>query len=101
MPVPLFMNVQASAGAIAGGGVLIGILLGAVVGLLMRRGPRDSMSSLGEDLLAPPPEVDPVDVSADELPTYTDPQGVTWRQHPDGRMDWWDGAQADWVPFEG
>ena len=101
VPVPLFMNVQASAGAIAGGGVLIGILLGAVVGLLMRRGPRDSMSSLGEDLLAPPPEVDPVDVSADELPTYTDPQGVTWRQHPDGRMDWWDGAQADWVPFEG
>ena len=36
-PVPLFMNVQASAGAIAGSGVLIGILLGVFVGLLMRR----------------------------------------------------------------
>ena len=100
-PVPLFMNVEASAGAIAGGGVLIGILLGVFVGLVMRRSPRDSMSSLEEGILAPPPEIDSADEPTDELPTYTDPQGITWRQHPDGRMDWWDGTQAAWVPFEG
>ncbi len=32
------------------------------------------------------------------LPTIVDDQGVLWRQHPDGRLDWWD---ADWSVWHG
>ena len=32
------------------------------------------------------------------LPTIVDDQGVMWRQHPDGRLDWWD---ADWLVWHG
>ena len=41
-----------------------------------------------------------VENDSDGLPTYTDPQGITWRQHPDGSMDWWDGIEGIWVKFE-
>ena len=32
------------------------------------------------------------------LPVITDDQGVMWRQHPDGKLDWWD---ADWQVWHG
>ena len=32
------------------------------------------------------------------LPVITDDQGVMWRQHPDGKLDWWD---ADWQIWHG
>ena len=41
-----------------------------------------------------------VENDPDGLPTYTDPQGITWRQHPDGSMEWWDGIEGIWVKFE-
>ena len=30
------------------------------------------------------------------LPTTLDDQGVLWRQHPDGRLDWWDNDWRIW-----
>lgn len=30
------------------------------------------------------------------LPTITDDQGVLWRKHPDGRLDWWDSEWQVW-----
>jgi len=38
--------------------------------------------------------------SIDELPTTVDADGITWRKHPDGKMDWYDEGAATWVAFE-
>ena len=34
------------------------------------------------------------------LPTTLDDQGVLWRQHPDGSVDWWDGDWSIWHRWE-
>lgn len=49
--------------------------------------------------LGPTPQV-LADGSPDTLglPTVMDDQGVLWRQHPDGRLDWWD---AEWLVWHG
>ncbi len=38
--------------------------------------------------------------SIDELPTTVDADGITWRRHPDGKMDWYDEGAGNWVAFE-
>lgn len=99
---PLFLNLQASAAAIGGGGILFGLVFGIFVGLMLTRGSSGSPRRL-EDVLeaaAPPVNEEEIDNLAEGLPTYTDPQGITWRQHEDGSMDWWDGAEGIWVKFE-
>jgi len=45
-------------------------------------------------------EEDPVVVSLEELPTTVDADGITWRRHPDGRMDWFDEGSSEWHAFE-
>jgi hypothetical protein len=42
----------------------------------------------------------PVVVSLEELPTTVDADGITWRRHPDGRMDWFDEGSSEWHAFE-
>jgi len=37
---------------------------------------------------------------ADGLPTYSDPQGIVWRQYPDGSMDWFDETSGQWVAYQ-
>jgi hypothetical protein len=34
------------------------------------------------------------------LPTTLDDQGVLWRQHPDGSVDWWDADWSIWHRWE-
>jgi len=36
----------------------------------------------------------------EELPTTVDADGISWRRHPDGKMDWYDEGAATWVAFE-
>ena len=36
---------------------------------------------------------------SDGLPSYVDPTGVQWRQHPDGAVDWFDQVSGQWVPY--
>ena len=37
---------------------------------------------------------------AEGLPTFTDEEGITWRRHDDGQVDWWDYQKLLWVRFE-
>ena len=34
------------------------------------------------------------------LPIHTDEEGITWRRHDDGQVDWWDYQNLVWVRFE-
>ena len=99
--IPLFLNLQASAAAIGGGGILFGLIFGIFAGLILTR--RGSASPRLEEVMeaaASSMVEGEIEDVADGLPTYTDPQGITWRQHPDGSMDWWDGIEGIWVKFE-
>jgi hypothetical protein len=51
--------------------------------------------------LGPTPQV-LADGSPDSqgLPTTLDDQGVLWRQHPNGAVDWWDGEWSIWHRWE-
>ena len=99
---PLFLNLQASAAAIGGGGIIFGLIFGIFVGLLLTRGSTDSSSRLEEVMGAAASSMVEGEIEdlAEGLPTYTDPQGITWRQHQDGSMDWWDGTEGIWVRFD-
>lgn len=35
-------------------------------------------------------------VDSEGLATHVDEAGVTWRQHMDGGVDWWDEATGMW-----
>ena len=85
-----------------GGGILFWLGFVIFVGLMLTLGSSSSPRRL-EDVLeaaAPPVNEEEIGNLAEGLPTYTDPQGITWRQHEDGSMDWWDGAEGIWVKFE-
>jgi hypothetical protein len=98
---PLFLNLEASAAAIGGGGILFGLIFGIFVGLLLTRG-NSTSRRLEEVMEAAAPSMNEGEIEdiAEGLPTYTDPQGIIWRQHPDGAMDWWDGAEGIWAKFD-
>ena len=34
------------------------------------------------------------------LPIFTDEDGITWRKHDDGHVDWWDYQKLVWVRFD-
>ena len=36
----------------------------------------------------------------EDLATTVDADGISWRRHPDGKMDWYDEGAATWVAFE-
>ena len=89
---------------------LVAFLLTFVV---MRRNDKDedmffdeigAVSSAQEELIlsdglsyVPPTMAAP---DSDGLPTYTDEEGITWRQHSDGQVDWWDYQNLIWIRFE-
>ena len=37
-----------------------------------------------------------IEINSGGLPTHVDESGVTWRQHPDGTVDWWDEGTMIW-----
>jgi hypothetical protein len=89
---------------------LVAFLLTFVV---MRRNDKDvdmffdeigAVSSAQEELIlsdglsyVPPTMAAP---DSEGLPTYTDEEGITWRQHSDGQVDWWDYQNLIWIRFE-
>ena len=51
--------------------------------------------------LGPTPQVlEDGSPDAQGLPTTLDDQGVLWRQHADGRLDWWDDEWQIWHGWE-
>lgn len=98
---PLFLNLEASAAAIGGGGILLGLIFGIFASLILTRG-NSSSRRLEEVMAAAAPSMNEGEIEdiAEGLPTYTDPQGIIWRQHPDGAMDWWDGVEGIWTKFD-
>ena len=40
------------------------------------------------------------EIDSEGLPTHTDEDGHSWRQHPDGQIDWWDENANMWIPFQ-
>ena len=94
-PTPFFGNSQLTAQAIvAVVGIGIAILFGILCGVMWNRRGRDSMVTFGD---AAAMELDP---ETDGLPSYVDPTGVHWRQHPEGNVDWYDAVSGQWVPYE-
>ena len=78
---------------------VLALFVTAIVFVLLVRERR--LDPLELPLWGPPPEVLP-DGSPDTmgLPTITDDQGVLWRKHPDGRLDWWDAEWRVWHGWE-
>jgi hypothetical protein len=77
--------------------IVLALLVTILVFVLLVREKR--MEPLELPSLGPSPQV-LADGSPDTmgLPTIVDDHGVLWRQHPDGRLDWWD---ADWSIWHG
>ena len=67
----------------------LSLLLGIVVFVLMMRGPEDD--ELSSSMLDENGEPD-----AEGMPTHIDEQGMLWRRHPDGEVDWWDRSSLMW-----
>ena len=67
----------------------LSILLGIAVFVLMMRGPEDD--ELSSSMLDENGEPD-----AEGMPTHIDEQGMLWRRHPDGEVDWWDRSSLMW-----
>jgi hypothetical protein len=95
-PEPILGNSATSAAAVASVGLVVAVLLGLLAGLMLTR----KKSEAGYDEVYGGVEVEQYAQSeADGLPTYTDPQGVVWRQHPDGSMDWFDPQSGQWASY--
>ena len=96
-PEPMFYSSVASTAAVVGIGTLVAVLLGVLVGLMMTRQKLDESYDRPYGGLA----VEEYAASeADGLPTYSDPQGIVWRQYPDGSMDWFDETSGQWVAYQ-
>ena len=78
---------------------VLALVVTVVVFLAMVRDRR--LEPLDLPSLGPAPQV-LADGSPDAmgLPTITDDQGVLWRKHPDGRLDWWDSEWQVWHGWE-
>jgi len=73
-------------------GIAVSILLGLFGGTMWNR--RDEEEIAFGDVNAM--ELGP---DSDGLPSYVDPTGVYWRQHPDGAVDWFDQVSGQWVSY--
>ena len=69
--------------------VVLSLVLGIAVFVLMMRSPQDD--ELFGGLLDEMGEPD-----AEGLPTHTDENGMLWRKHENGELDWWDRASMMW-----
>ena len=69
--------------------VVLSLVLGVAVFVLMMRSPQDDelfggmLNEMGEP-------------DAEGLPTHTDENGMIWRKHENGELDWWDRASMMW-----
>ncbi len=68
---------------------ILALILGLAVFVLMMRGPEDEQ--LVSNMLNETGEPD-----AEGLPTHEDENGMIWRRHDDGEMDWWDRSALMW-----
>ena len=69
--------------------VVLSLVLGIAVFVLMMRSPEDDelFGGLLDDMGEP---------DAEGLPTHTDENGMLWRKHENGELDWWDRASMMW-----
>ncbi len=93
---------------VIGGASLVVFLLT----LLMTKKSKDGLEGVDSEENHPTPEeilmsdgleyIPPVIAEPDTegLPTFTDEEGITWRRHDDGQVDWWDYQKLLWVRFE-
>ncbi len=68
---------------------ILALILGIAVFVLMMKGPEDEQ--LGANMLNEIGEPD-----SEGLPTHEDENGMLWRRHDDGEMDWWDRSALMW-----
>ncbi|MBT4066872.1 MAG: hypothetical protein HOE76_06610 [Euryarchaeota archaeon] len=68
---------------------VLALVLGLAVFVLMMRGPEDE--HMGSSMLDEIGEPD-----AEGLPTHLDENGMLWRRHDDGEVDWWDRSSLNW-----
>lgn len=66
----------------------LSLLVSIIVFLMLVKQPvsNDNEMNLNQEMMA----------DAEGLATHVDEAGVTWRQHPDGGVDWWDEATGMW-----
>ena len=78
---------------------VLALIVSLLVFILLIRNPDPEPLELPS--LGPTPQV-LADGSPDAegLPTTVDDQGVLWRQHPDGAVDWWDRDWSIWHRWE-
>ncbi len=94
-PTPFIGNSEITAQSIvAVVGLVIAILFGILCGVMWNRRNTGEMLAFGE---ASSMEMEP---ESEGLPSYVDPTGVHWRQHPEGNVDWFDTVSGQWVPYE-
>ena len=94
-PTPFFGNSKLTSQAIVAiVGIGIAILFGILCGVFWNRRGNDSLVDFGESTSM---EIDP---ETEGLPSYVDPTGVQWRQHPEGNVDWYDTVSGLWMPYE-
>ena len=68
---------------------ILALVLGIAVFVLMMKGPEDDqMGNIMLDEIGEP--------DAEGLPTHEDDNGMLWRRHDDGEMDWWDRSSLTW-----
>ena len=68
---------------------ILSLVLGIAVFILMMKGPEDD--HLGVSMLNEIGEPD-----SEGLPTHVDENGMLWRRHDGGEVDWWDRSSLIW-----
>jgi hypothetical protein len=84
------MSQPASIAIVGSGGFLIAVILGIFVAGMI------GADSSKED----PWSSEDAAPDSEGMPTFADDQGIHWRQHTDGSVDWWDHSTDEWLPFE-
>lgn len=72
---------------------VLSLALGVAVFVLMMRSPEDDQ--LGANMLNDMGEPD-----SEGLPTHLDENGMLWRKHDDGEVDWWDRSSMMWKRWQ-
>ena len=69
--------------------VMLSLVLGIAVFVLMLKSPEDDelFGSMLDEMGEP---------DAEGLPTHIDDNGMLWRKHEDGEVDWWDRSSLMW-----
>lgn len=73
---------------------LLSIFLGIAVFVLMSRNSED------EDILMSTHLDSEGNPDSEGLPTHVDDEGILWRRHEDGRVDWWDSSMMMWSRWQ-